>query len=458
MNVGLPLVLGVPIAGAVQGVVGGAAPVQLGHGAGAAQATSRFPRPIYRNQVSKRQRTLVENPMEKVEREEVFEMMIELVKALGLPGVCNDANATRSICDAILAAYSHLEKLTTYEETEDLKRRPRNTLKPTCRTINDAVKFMKTPEDFVRHFCFAPGECERIAPLLFTDESYEFPSRLKRGKVGQEELLLVLLDRLRMDDSNLAAVAQTFGTSESRIAAVFNLAVTIIVEKHGHRMDVSNIEQFSNYFDRWEAVMVQLVQKKLPNATALPGHFAGSAVAIDGVRHRIARPTWEQENAYDGKNKQHDLNRVGIVSPDGLMAALGTALPGRHHDQTALAYDGVNDSFQAVGLHGLTDAGFGNASNIHAMPKTNAVNNQVTGAEKRAISGARIGVEWAFGEVAQMFPHVGNWKKMKVFGTSPAKVYMAACLLRNIRLLMRGTQATTFSRTLPVMSVEDYLC
>lgn len=53
---------------------------------------------------------------------------------------------------------------------------------------------------------------------------------------------------------------------------------------------------------------------------------------IDGTARQICRPSIDQENYYSGHKRYHCLKYQSILCPDGIIASLKGAYPGRRHD------------------------------------------------------------------------------------------------------------------------------
>ena len=74
----------------------------------------------------------------------------------------------------------------------------------------------------------------------------------------------------------------------------------------------------------------------------------------------------------------------------------------------------------------------------------------------KAMSSARIAVEWIFKEVKLYFTTVDYKRKIKVFESPVGSLYLAAMLLSNMRnCIYRNQVASYFNCTLPTL--EDYL-
>jgi len=74
----------------------------------------------------------------------------------------------------------------------------------------------------------------------------------------------------------------------------------------------------------------------------------------------------------------------------------------------------------------------------------------------RFMSGARIAVEWGFGQIISQWSYLDFKQNMKIFKTPIAQHYMNCAFLCNLRNCFYGNQATVYFNA-DVLSLEDYL-
>jgi len=71
----------------------------------------------------------------------------------------------------------------------------------------------------------------------------------------------------------------------------------------------------------------------------------------------------------------------------------------------------------------------------------------------------RISIEWNYGYTASLFRYVANTDKLHVMGSDAvAKVYTVCTILRNIHVILRGSQSSNYFRlTFCARFLEHYI-
>ena len=127
---------------------------------------------------------------------------------------------------------------------------------------------------------------------------------------------------------------------------------------------------------------------------------------IDGTVRRICRPKKFQRIVYNGWKRLHALKYQSIVTPNGLIANLYGPIEGRRHDCALLAMSKVLDVMFEI-HDGRDLAVYGDPAYpirpniINPFPTVGITDQQAE--FNKAMSSARIAVEWVFGKIVE------NW-------------------------------------------------
>ena len=163
----------------------------------------------------------------------------------------------------------------------------------------------------------------------------------------------------------------------------------------------------------------------------------------------ICRPGEMQRTVYNGHNRVHAIKFQAIATPNGLVANLYGPVECRRHDNGTLVDSAILPLLQQYSIN--QD---GNQLCIYGdlayplrpqlqTPFSNPQLNPQKAACNTAMSKARVGVEWVFGDIVNFFRFLNFKKKLKL-GLSPdGKMYMVCAFLMNIHTCMYGSM--TFS-------------
>jgi hypothetical protein len=126
-----------------------------------------------------------------------------------------------------------------------------------------------------------------------------------------------------------------------------------------------------------------------------------------------------------------------------------------------LQASGIAEALETPSFEGktvLADAIFVHLGSIIPIPKTlffdaAGINQQ----QATALGSIRCGVEHYFGGLQRMFPLIALKAKNKVLATFPCSKVKTACLLYNLRVLLRGCQQSTYYNLGVPFTIEEYL-
>jgi nuclease HARBI1 len=184
---------------------------------------------------------------------------------------------------------------------------------------------------------------------------------------------------------------------------------------------------------------------------------------IDGTLKLIARPSKHQKAAYSGHKRCHGIKFQNVTTPDGYIAHLFGPIAGSRHDSYMLGESQIRDKLEAAmpGNDGQpVYAMYGDP----AYPQSQYLLGGVAGAAagsieakwNKAMSRARICVEWTFGEVGKVFRSLSLKQGMQVYRVPVAKYYYAAVFLLNCRNCMYGGQTADYFGCDP-LDLDDYI-
>lgn len=344
------------------------------------------------DRISKRQRCIVLTPMDcetLVKALPLFSHLRIQIFFSALNGVVNEDSLEllESIRQTIIQAL-------TYENRSDIITpvRPRYTLKPCCKTVTAAMQACKTIRKFEETFGFKPEEVVDLAKLLLP-EFITFPANWKKGRVGREEALLVVLARFRNATATLEQLDDIFERSGAWSSTVVRSTVAAISERYGRLLASETFPKFAPYFDMWERAIrdkyneyASYTQHEL--YSSLPWRFTEACVFLDGMRQSVARPCHEQELFYSAHTGDHNLNRIIITSPCGLILYASDPVTGRHVDQFAYNTAGIEAVLESANAKAIADKGFTPSLRCASLPKITEM-NPLSQSQMTALSAVR---------------------------------------------------------------------
>ncbi|CAB4045578.1 Hypothetical predicted protein [Paramuricea clavata] len=144
-------------------------------------------------------------------------------------------------------------------------------------------------------------------------------------------------------------------------------------------------------------------------------HQAGAPLVncwgfVDGTVRPICRPGQHQRILYNGHKRVHSIKFQSVVTPNGLIANLSGPCEGKKHDSGMLRESGLltsleEHSFSSTGdilcIYG--DPAYPLRPHLQAPFKAAVRLTEEQLAFNRAMSTARVNVEWVFGGIVNFF-------------------------------------------------------
>jgi hypothetical protein len=269
---------------------------------------------------------------------------------------------------------------------------PKGTRVPVCKTIDDALKNCKTDEhaEFEHKFLFTVAEMKELSIKLFSCQTYALGSN--RGKISNEELLLIVCARYRHVLATIQDIGDWFGRDKSFISSSFHLGVTIIDERFSSLLDLNNLPRWSNRVSSWNEAYEQKFFDRM--GSSLPGRFADINCTLDGVRLYVAKPARDMmylANPYCGN--EANLLYLGIVAPNGIAIGLSQPYCGKNNDTGVALFENLDAKLTNANMIALCDSIFSHTLRIKPLPRKNQI-HPFSGLTLKAISALRVSVEW----------------------------------------------------------------
>ena len=166
---------------------------------------------------------------------------------------------------------------------------------------------------------------------------------------------------------------------------------------------------------------------------------------VDGTLVNICRPREFQRLLFNGHKRVHAVKFQSVVTANGLIANLFGPIEGRKHDAAML-----RESNLLVELRQFSHSANGNQLCIYGDPAYSLREHlqgpfrrgiNLTPEEagyNRAMSHARVAVEWVFADIKNYFAFLDFKKKLKIGLSAIGKMYSACALLHNARTCLYG--------------------
>jgi hypothetical protein len=201
-------------------------------------------------------------------------------------------------------------------------------LAPRMETIDDAFTYYGTAE-FKHSFGASREELKTIALHVIGNHRFVSPPSAKKGTIGGEEAILLLMARLRHVASTMCEVGKLLGVRSKGYASCFGkMVIDYIYQRWRHLLELQNMTRFREYLDLWEDAVMGAYSRSIGFQTALPDYTDGANVFLDCLRMCIARPSEGQRAFYNGWLGCHSITRVVITEPGGLFVGVGNGLAG----------------------------------------------------------------------------------------------------------------------------------
>ena len=313
-------------------------------------------------------------------------------------------------------------------------------------------------------------------PVIITPRSgYVFPV---------DEALLVLLWRLAHPNKWSYGV-RIFRRSVSALSEIVHFLLGHIYEQFSHLL------QLPIYFT--DPVRVRRYADAVYAKSVCLGNCA---FFLDGTRRSIAKPTQGQQAFFNGKDHKHCVEYLNVSAPNGIIVFQYGPEEGRHHDFYILGKSHLADLLEArirynmddphvAAVHtpadpecphpvqegpggnhflqycALGDKGYHDTLNgaviaLFSSGDTGHPLSEEQSAFNKAMSKARVAIEWSFLETACYFSYVDHKRGMKIFETPVGHYYKVATILTNIHTILYGSRASSYF-DVEYPSLEEYL-
>lgn len=304
-------------------------------------------------------------------------------------------------------------------------------------------------QECLEQFRFSKGAVIKLVPHLGLQTPHT-----KRNAYSTTPLssCCLLLRRLA-SPCRWADVTDVFGKQPSHMSEIYWEALEQVVERYGDLIKGSIPEQF--------------LQQRAANYAAAVADKTGALQNcvgfIDGTRIAIARPTGSvmQNVAYNGHKRLHCFKFQTVTTPDGFCLHAFGPTEGRRHDwflYTASGIESLLDELLFIDgtqycIYG--DSGY-NSRSFLEVPFQGTTLTSGQSAFNRAMSAARVTVEWHYKELKQYWTTVDFKRKMKVGEGPVGAVYLACLILTNLRNCLHPNPVSHYFACSP-LTLEEYL-
>ncbi|XRB22835.1 DDE Tnp4 domain-containing protein [Pseudoscourfieldia marina] len=338
----------------------------------------------------------------------------------------------------------------------------------THRTRGRDLRVRELSEQQAQHLTgFRRSDLFRLVSALGFGGGRTVRSSFRRYVCSGETAILIVLVRLH-DGRRWSELEDLFRRDHTQLSELFAETVHMLLDEHRHRLE--DLSFFKPRMPGYAAAIRHACTAKYPDVEALSDIWA----FIDGTLRPCARPSAAlfpgmniQMTCYSGHKRRHGLRYQAVTTPDGLIAHMFGPLPGRRHDLTLLRQSGLLE--QLDGMYMPNEQVF----RMYGDPAYRPGAHIATGYPKqrnvplgdleyrfnRAMSSARICVEWSFKEInCRLAYYLNDIIRMKL-GKSAAgigNIYVVSALLTNCLVCCEGCQ-TSVAFGVPPPSLEEYL-
>jgi hypothetical protein len=297
--------------------------------------------------------------------------------------------------------------------------------------------------DCVLRFRFTMPEIERIASAM------RLPVILVVNRVTvKRSWALAMLLRKLVWPVRLTDLAVEFGLDTSSTGRIINEMATTLMRLYGDHL------QF------WPGVTASHVARCAAAITAHSPEVIDIWGFIDGTGRSIARPVEHQRPLYSGYKRHHQVNYQGVVTPDGLIVSCMGPYVGSKNDLNMLVESGLEATLESlVKQHGRTLLLYADLiykGHALIMRGFEAAVDMRERQYNVFMSGLRVHIETAFGNVTQLFSGT-DLKRAQKTGLSPTSAYyLSAVLLTNVHTCMHP-ESSNVPWLLQPPTVEEYL-
>ena len=280
----------------------------------------------------------------------------------------------------------------------------------------------------------------------------QIPDRIvcpQRTTCNGMEGLCILLRKLAYP-CRYTDMAVRFGRNPTELCLIYNAVLNFVYDTHHHRLE--NWEQ--PFLD---AEHLASYANAISNCGAPLQNCFGF---IDGTVRPIARPNKYQRVMYNGHKRVHAIKLQSVVIPNGLIANLSGPYEGKRHDSTMLYESGLIPNLRQYALHNgnpfclYGDPAYPLGVHLQGPFKERQLTDQMR-AYNKAMSSARVSVEWLFGCISNYFQFVDFKKQQKLNLSSVGKTYVVCALLQNAMTCLYGNIVSRKFELAPP-SMEEY--
>ena len=182
---------------------------------------------------------------------------------------------------------------------------------------------------------------------------------------------------------------------------------------------------------------------------------------VDGTLRGTTRPGKDQRHMYSGHKRKHGFKYQAVTTPNGLIANLFGPIEGCRHDSFMLYQ---SELLEKLNTHSFAPDGsplciYGDPAYPFSLHLQTGFKNPTNDQElifNQKMSGARVTVEWGFGEVIERFRFTDFTKMQKLGLNSVAKQYVVSAILSNVKTCLYGCKTADYFGCAPPI-LENYL-
>ena len=245
-----------------------------------------------------------------------------------------------------------------------------------------------------------------------------------------------------------------FGKSAGWLSAVFNDAVTFLVEEFTPLL-------------QWHPQLTYSRLQVYADAVEEVGGYRGIWGFVDGTFRGFCKPSKgdeAQRAVYNGHKRQHGQVWQAVVTPDGLVSSLVGPFLGPTNDWTMWRRSGCEEAARSsMGCHEVLylygDPAYRCSYGV-MPPFTHPRGRRYLSREKqdfnRSLATVRIAVENAFGQTQQLWTYTAFSKGLSANKQLVAAYFAVAILLSDCHTCIRGNSISKRFLVTPPL-VESYL-
>ncbi len=281
-------------------------------------------------------------------------------------------------------------------------------------------------------------------PMLAVKLQVPDPFKTKRGdSCGAVEALCMLLCKLSRPRA-LLDLQHIFFSSKARISAI----VSELCSQFYARTFREHRHLNTNWLSPTKlATLAAYAQSKVPLSTVFG--------FVDATVQQICRPTIDQRQCYNGKDRVHAIKFQSVVTTDGLMVQINGPWSGKMHDGAILSRsllleqlarlpypDSVLPHEPRLQRYQLyADLGYP-YSHLIITPFRDHRDNQEHREWNVQMSRSRCAVEWGFQNVTNTFKCLSYHVERQFLRSFIEEQYIVGAFLCNVRCCLYGNQTT----------------